>query len=103
MSQYLFQREMGGKQPLRTEKDFMKLIDYDKYEGKWSPRGTVLAAVVEAIVTGFFLGAALIVATHGATFRTWAWPLAMGFSTGIAALQTTLIALHNCPPSTKAR
>ena len=34
----------------------MKLIDYDKYTRKWSPRSTVVLAVVESIVTGLFLG-----------------------------------------------
>ena len=37
----------------------MKLIDYDKYTKKWSPRSTIMLLVVEAILTGFFLGAAL--------------------------------------------
>jgi len=37
----------------------MRLIDYDKYTKRWFPRSAILLAVVESIITGFFLSAAL--------------------------------------------
>ncbi|MBI3644441.1 MAG: hypothetical protein HY233_00510 [Acidobacteriales bacterium] len=81
----------------------MKLIDYDKYTKKWSPRSTIVLAVVEAVVAGFFLGAALIEAVRGHDVWVWIWPLVMGFASGVGALQATLVALHTCPPSAKTR
>lgn len=77
----------------------MKLIDYDKYN-RWSPRTTIVSAVVQAVVTGFFLGLALIEAVAGRDVLTWTFSLAMGFSSGVGALTSTLIALHKCSPST---
>jgi hypothetical protein len=79
----------------------MKLIDYDKYTKKWSPRSTITLLVVEAIVTGFFLGATLFEALRGHDIWTWITPLVLGFSSGVGTLQAMLIALHNCPPSAK--
>ena len=79
----------------------MKLIDYDKYTKKWSPRSTIMLLVVEAVVTGFFLGATLFEALRGHDIWAWIMPLVLGFSSGVGTLQATLIALHNCPPSAK--
>jgi hypothetical protein len=79
----------------------MKLIDYDKYTKKWSPRSTILLLVVEAVVAGFFLGAALIEAVRGREVWAWILPLCMAFLSGVGTLQATLVALHNCPPSVK--
>ncbi len=77
----------------------MKLINYDKYQKKWTPRGTIVLLVVEAAATGLFLGSALIEVTHRQELWTWILSLALGFSSGVATLQATLVALHNCPPS----
>lgn len=41
-----------------------------------------MLAVVDAIVTGFFLGATLFEYLHGHDVWTWIWPLLMAF-TGI--------------------
>ena len=79
----------------------MKLIDYDKYRQKWSPRSTIMLLVVEAVVTGFFLGATLFEALRGRDIWAWIMPLVLGFSSGVGTLQATLIALRNCPPSGK--
>ena len=79
----------------------MKLIDYDKYTKKWSPRSTIMLLVVEAIVTGFFLAATLFEALRGRDIWAWIMPLVLGFSSGVGTLQATLIALRNCPPSAK--
>ena len=38
----------------------MKLIDYDKYTKKWSPRTVIMLLVVQAISTGLLLGVALM-------------------------------------------
>jgi len=81
----------------------MKLIDYDKYKSKWSPRATIALAVVDALATGLFLGLSLIEAVRGSDFWTWIFPLTMGFASGVGALHATLVALHNCPPSPKTR
>ena len=75
----------------------MKLIDYAKYKKKWTPRSVIMLLVVEAVVTGFLLGAALIGAVHSYRSWDWIWPLVLGFGSGVVALQATLIALHNCP------
>jgi hypothetical protein len=79
----------------------MKLIDYDKHTRKWSPRSTVVLAVVESIVTGFFLGVTLFESLRRGEARTWLWPLVMAFASGVGAFQSTLVALHNCPPTAK--
>ncbi len=73
----------------------MKLIDYEKYKTKWSPRSTILLAVFEALVTGLFLGVSFMEAIRGRNFWIWAFPLVLGFSSGVGTLQATLIALHN--------
>ena len=78
----------------------MKLIDYSKYGKKRTPRSLALLLLWEAVLTGFFLGAALIEAVHSRDLWTWLWPLVMGFVCGVAAFQATLLALHNCPIST---
>jgi hypothetical protein len=80
----------------------MRLIDYAGYYKKLSPRSTIKFLVMEAVFTGFFLGLSLIEVVRGRNFWTWAWMLAMVFSFGVGTLQATLVALHNCPPSTKA-
>lgn len=80
----------------------MKLIDYDKYTKKWSARSTIILLVVEAIVTGFFLGATLFEALRGHNVWAWIMPLVLGFSSGVGTLQATLIALRNCQPFPKA-
>jgi hypothetical protein len=79
----------------------MQLIDYDKYTRKWSVRTAVILAVIESIVTGFFLGMTLFESLRRGEVRTWLWPLSMAFVTGVGAIQTTLVALHNCPPTAK--
>lgn len=86
---------------VRSTKVLMRFINYDKYQ-KWSPRQTIVLAVIEAAVAGLFLGSALIEATSGHSAWTWSWPLVMGFASGVGSLQATLIALHNCPLSGKA-
>ena len=77
----------------------MKLIDYEKYERKWSPRSAVVLAVVESAVTGVFLCAALLESVHARDVWVWIWPLVMGVASGVGALQATLVALHNCATS----
>src|SRR5579863_5075897 len=77
----------------------MKLIDYDKYQKKWTPRGTILLLVVEAASTGLFLGSGVIETARRQDVWTWVLPLALGFLSGVATLQATLVALHNCAPS----
>jgi hypothetical protein len=37
----------------------MKLIDYDKYAKRWTPRSVIIFLLVEGLVTGFLLGVAL--------------------------------------------
>lgn len=75
----------------------VKLINYDKYTKKWSPRSTILLAVVESITTGFFLSAALFESLRRLDVWAWVVPLALGFASGVSALLATLVALHNCP------
>jgi hypothetical protein len=81
----------------------MKLIDYDKYTKKWSPRSTILLAVVESIITGFFLSAALFESLRRQDGWTWVMPLVLGFASGVSALLATLVALHNCPTPAKSQ
>jgi hypothetical protein len=81
----------------------MKLIDYDKYSKKWTPRSVVMLLLVEALVTGFFLGTGLVEAVHSDNSWGWIWPLVLGFGSGIGALQATLLALHNCPASAESQ
>jgi hypothetical protein len=77
----------------------MKLIDYEKYGKKWSPRSVVALLFVEAVCTGFFLGLALSEAIHSQDSWNWIWPLTLGFASGVGALQAALITLHNCRTS----
>lgn len=73
----------------------MKLINYAKYQGKnWSPKASIISAVVQAVITGFFLGMSVIEAAGRHDFWRWVWPLTLGFASGVGALQATLIALH---------
>ena len=81
----------------------MKLIDYEKYKKKWPPRSTMLLAVVESIITGFFLSAALFESLRRQGGWTWVMPLVLGFASGVSALAATLVALHNCPVPTKGQ
>jgi len=85
---------------VRSAKVPMRLINYNKYQ-KWSPRQTIVLAVIEAAVAGLFLGSALIEVASGHNAWTWSWPIVMAFASGVGSLQATLIALHNCPPSRK--
>ena len=75
----------------------MKLVDYEKYTRKWSPRSSVVMAVTDGIVTGFFLGATLYEYLRGRNELSWIWPAAMAFLAGVGTLLSTLVALHNCP------
>lgn len=72
----------------------MKFINYDKYTKKWSPRSTIMLVVVEAINTGFFLGATLFEALRGRDVWTWVSPLVMAFAFGVGTLHATLVALQ---------
>ena len=56
---------------------------------------------LESVVTGFFLASSMMEAVRGRNVWIWVLPLAMGFLSGLGALQATLIALHNCPPSVR--
>lgn len=62
----------------------MRLIDYDKYMRKWSPRSTVVLAVVDSIVTGFFLSATLfeflrgVISGRGLHRWQWHWVVVLG-------------------------
>jgi hypothetical protein len=78
----------------------MKLIEYGKYKNS-SPRSTILLLVVDAVVTGFFLGATLFEYLRGRGVMGWIWPLIMAFASAVGTLRATLVALHNCPPSVK--
>lgn len=78
----------------------MKLIDYGKYMKKWSPRSTIILAVVEAVVTGFFFSATLFEGLRRHDIWAWITPLVLGFGSAVGMLQATLVALHNCPPAT---
>ena len=74
----------------------MKLINYDKYTKKWTPRSVILLLLVEALGTGFFLAVTLMVGTSPHKSSAWILPLAIAFSSAVGVLQTTLLALHNC-------
>jgi hypothetical protein len=78
----------------------MKLIDYQKYTKNWTPRSVVVLLLVEALVTGFFLGMALMEGAASKQSSAWTFSLflVLGFSSGVGALQSTLVALHNCLP-----
>jgi hypothetical protein len=52
----------------------MRLINYDKYKRKWSPRSTILLAVFEALIAGLFIGVSFMEAIRGRDF------LNLGFS-----------------------
>jgi len=80
----------------------MKLVDYSKNKHKkMSLRATIWSAVIWTLLCGFFLGTALIEATQGREAWGWTLSLALAFSNGVQALQCILLALHDCPPSTK--
>jgi hypothetical protein len=64
---------------------------------KWSPRINIVLTVINAIVTGFFVGATLIEYLHGRGVLTWIWPLGMAVTSGLTTLNGTLVALRNCP------
>jgi hypothetical protein len=78
----------------------MKRIELHS-RNKWSPRTNIVLTVIEALVTGFFLGATLIEYLHGRGVLSWIWPLGMAFTSGLTTLRGTLVALHNCPRPTK--
>jgi hypothetical protein len=91
----------------------MKLIDFGKigehfektlrfpFRRKRSLRTNIVLTVIEAIVTGFFLGATLFEYLHGRGVLSWITPLVMAFVNGLTTLKGTLVALHNCPRPTK--
>ena len=79
----------------------MKLINYDKYNEKWSPRSLIVNAVLGATAAGFCLGASLVSAITLHDVRHWALPLTFAFIMGARALPAMLVALHNCPKQTK--
>jgi len=81
----------------------MKIIDYEKYSKKFSPRSAVLMAVFDSIFAGFFLSAALFESLR--RHDTWTWMLPLGFAIlcGVGALQATLVALRNCPVTAKGQ
>jgi hypothetical protein len=95
----------------------MKLIDFSEigdyfekklrhpghYTRKRSLRATIVLAVVDAIYTGFFLGATWFEYLHGHDILRWIWPLLMAFTSGVGTLLQTVVALRNCPPSTKTQ
>ena len=81
----------------------MKLIDYQKYTKKWKPRSVVVLLLVEALVTGFFLGVALMEGTASNRSSAWIFPLVLGFASAVGAFQATLVTLHNCRPPTDTR
>jgi hypothetical protein len=81
----------------------MRLINYDKYKKKTTPRAVLVSALVQALVTGFFLGLALMKGIHSRNYSDWMFPLALGFASGVGALRDALLALHNCPTSPQAQ
>jgi hypothetical protein len=82
----------------------VKLVSYDEYNEKRSPRSILGSSVANATITDVFLGVALVGAkthTQGNPFD-FAFPLVFALLSGARALQGTLVALHNCPPSNKS-
>ena len=71
------------------------------YRRKWSPRTTIVFTVVDAIVTGFFLGATLFEYLRGRDVLSWIFPLAMALTSGVGTVRGTLVALRNCSHSTE--
>jgi hypothetical protein len=71
----------------------MKLIDYGKYES-WSLRQAIGVTVAEVLVMILFLGFSLGHAVHGREAWAWLFPLAMGFASGVGALQSVAVAFH---------
>jgi len=65
------------------------------YRRKRSLRAAIVSAVFDAIITGFFLGAAHTKYLQGR--GNWMWPLAMAFTFGVGTLWQTGLALHDCP------
>lgn len=88
----------------------MKLVDDAKlqqteirpvwYRKKWSPRTTIVFTVLDAIVTGFFLGVTLLEYMRGREPLSWMFPLGMAFINAVSTLRGTLVALGNCSRST---
>lgn len=77
----------------------MKLIEYDKYTKKWTPRTVIGLLVMEAISTGLLLGVALMEIASPFKSSGWIFPLVLGFGSAVGVVQTTLLALHNCRTS----
>jgi len=88
----------------------MKLVSDDNYRTteirpvwyrkKWSPRTTIVFTVLDAIVTGFFLGVTLLEYLRGRDPLSWMFPLAMAFINAVSTLRGTLVALGNCSRAT---
>lgn len=72
------------------------------YRKKWSPRTTIVVTVVDAVVTGVFLGATLFEYLRGRDVFSWIFLLVMAFASSVGTLRGTLIALRNCPRPTEA-
>jgi len=81
----------------------MKVIDYEKYSKKYSPRSAVLIAVLDSIFTGIFLNAALFESLRRHEVWTWVLPLGFAILCGVGALQATLVALRDCPVTAKGQ
>ena len=81
----------------------MKIIDYDKYSKKWSPRSAVLLAVVESVCTGFFLSSALFESLRRHDIWTWILPLGFAILSGVGASIATLVALRSFPVTAKGQ
>lgn len=74
----------------------MKLINYEKYAKRWSPRGTIVLLVVEAFSAGLFFGAGII--DLAAKHDSWgvAFEFSMAFGAAVGVLGAALVALHYC-------
>ncbi len=81
----------------------MKIIDYDKYSKKWSPRSAVLMAVADSVFTGFFLSSALFEFLRKRDVWMWMLPLGFALLSGVGALLATLVALRNFPATAKGQ
>ena len=65
------------------------------YRKKRSLRITIVLAACDALVTGFFLGAAHTKYLQGR--GSWIWPLMMAFPIGAGMLWQIVLALRDCP------
>ncbi len=73
----------------------MKLVDYcNKVTQRQSFRQTIVFLAVETLLTGLFLGVAVIEGVERHNLWWWAFPLFLAISSGLGALQSMLIALH---------